>query len=306
MFRISAVALASLGGVNAVSEQVENRANPIRRVVTMLQSMEKKVKAEGERDEELFEKYMCYCKNGASGLQASIDAADTKIPQVESAIKEGEATLAQLKADLVQHKSDRADAKKSIAEATAIRTKEAAIYAKDSGDHKTNIAAMGKAIASLEKGMAGSAFLQTSAATVLRRLTIEMDLSNTDRDLISGFLTEGRSGYAPQGGEITGILKQMKDTMESDLEDLTKTEETAKANFDGLVKAKEEEIAANTKAIEEKTVRAGELAVEIVNMKEDLDDTSKALLEDKKFLADLSTNCATKKIRVRCCCGDAC
>jgi septal ring factor EnvC (AmiA/AmiB activator) len=87
----------------------------------------------------------------------------------------------------------------------------------------------------------------------------------------------------------------MKDTMESDLEDLTKTEESAKANFDGLVKAKEEEIAANTKAIEEKTVRSGELAVEIVNMKEDLDDTSKALLEDKKFLGDLSTNCATKK-----------
>jgi len=32
-----------------------------------------------------------------------------------------------------------------------------------------------------------------------------------------------------------------------------------------------------------------------VNLKEDLDDTSKALLEDKKFLADLSSNCDTKK-----------
>jgi chromosome segregation ATPase len=294
MFQILATA-ATLGGASALSQQIaiENRANPIRRVVTMLQSMEKKVKAEGERDEELFEKYMCYCKNGASDLQGSIDAADTKIPQVESAIKEAEATLAQLKADLVQHKSDRADAKKAIAEATAIRTKEAATYAKDSGDHKTNIAAMGKAITSLEKGATG--FLQTSAATLIRRLTIEMDLTNTDRDMISGFLTEGRSGYAPQSGEITGILKQMKETMEGDLEDLTKAENTAKANFEGLVAAKEKEIAANTKAIEEKTVRDGEVAVEIVNMKEDLDDTSKALLEDKKFLADLSTNCATKK-----------
>jgi len=32
-----------------------------------------------------------------------------------------------------------------------------------------------------------------------------------------------------------------------------------------------------------------------VNMKEDLDDTGKALLEDKKFLADLGANCKTKK-----------
>jgi predicted nucleic acid-binding Zn-ribbon protein len=37
-----------------------------------------------------------------------------------------------------------------------------------------------------------------------------------------------------------------------------------------------------------------ELQVEIVEMKEDLDDTAKALLEDKKFLADLEKNCATK------------
>jgi len=30
-------------------------------------------------------------------------------------------------------------------------------------------------------------------------------------------------------------------------------------------------------------------------MEEDLDDTSKALLADKQFLADLDKNCATKK-----------
>merc|ERR1719182_957636 len=41
-------------------------------------------------------------------------------------------------------------------------------------------------------------------------------------------------------------------------------------------------------------VRLGNLQVEIVEMKEDLDDASKAMLEDKKFLADLGKNCATK------------
>merc|ERR1719191_1317511 len=41
-------------------------------------------------------------------------------------------------------------------------------------------------------------------------------------------------------------------------------------------------------------VRLGKLQVSIVEMKEDLDDTSKALLEDKKFLADLGKNCALK------------
>merc|ERR1719281_1535373 len=41
-------------------------------------------------------------------------------------------------------------------------------------------------------------------------------------------------------------------------------------------------------------VRLGNLQVEIVEMKEDLDDTSKALLEDKKFLANLDKDCAMK------------
>merc|ERR1719401_1478605 len=58
--------------------------------------------------------------------------------------------------------------------------------------------------------------------------------------------------------------------------------------------AKTKEVNALTKSIEEKMVRLGDLQVSIVEMKEDLDDTSKSLLEDKKFLADLDKNCALK------------
>merc|ERR1719426_224653 len=58
--------------------------------------------------------------------------------------------------------------------------------------------------------------------------------------------------------------------------------------------AKTKEVNALTKAIEEKMTRVGELAVEIVQMKNDLGDTAEALEEDKKFLADLDKNCATK------------
>jgi len=49
-----------------------------------------------------------------------------------------------------------------------------------------------------------------------------------------------------------------------------------------------------TNTIATKTLRIGELAVNIVQMKEGLDDTQKALLEDKKFLGDMDKNCATK------------
>merc|ERR1719240_33048 len=105
---------------------------------------------------------MCYCQNGATDLKNSIDAANTKIPQVESALKEAAATKTQLEADVKQAQSDRAEAKAAIAAATALREKEAATFAKDSSDMKTNLAAMTKAISAIGGGMSGSAFLQTN------------------------------------------------------------------------------------------------------------------------------------------------
>merc|ERR1719333_1524922 len=93
----------------------------------MLQNLSKKVAAEGEEELKLFEKFMCYCKNGASTLGKSIGDAETKIPQVQSDIEAGEAEAKQLKSDSKAHQTDRAAAKAAMAEANKIREKEAAM-----------------------------------------------------------------------------------------------------------------------------------------------------------------------------------
>jgi len=303
MARISPIALvfflvlatptyASMAETNSAAAVA---ANPMRRVITMLQMMVKKVEAEGKKEEELFEKFMCYCKSGKATLGKSIADAEEKIPQLESDIKEAEAEKSQLDTDLETHKADRETAKSDIAKASAMREKDAAAFLKESTEDKSNLDALKKALAAIEKGMAGS-FLQTNSAAVLRRLSLSQDMSNADRDMLSSFLMGGaKQGYAPASGEIVGILKQMGDTMEKDLAEVLAAEEKAKQDFEGLVAAKEKEIASATKAIEEKTKRTGEVAVEIVNLKEDLDDTSESLAEDTKFLADLEKNCEQKE-----------
>jgi len=277
---------------NAVTQHA---ANPIRKVVTMLQQMQNKVTAQGKSDKVIFDKFMCYCTTGADDLASSIGSADTKIPQVEAALKEGAATKLQLEADIKNHQADRAEAKEALAKATALRGKEAAVFAKDSGDFKTNVAAMGKAIDAIS-GAASGAFLQTATASSVRRICIDADISSADRDQVMAFLANGDGfGYTPASGQIVGILKQMKETMEGDLAGITKAEQDAVANYDALAAAKEKQIQANTKAIESKIERVGNLGVEIETMKADLSDTAQAMLEDKKFLADLDNNCKTKK-----------
>jgi hypothetical protein len=286
-----ALPVAAAARENAATQ---NAANPIRKVVTMLQQMQNKVEAEGKKEKELFDKFMCYCTTGADDLAQSIDAANVKIPQVEAQLKESIATKAQLEQDVKQHQADRTEAKEAMAKATALREKEAAIFAKDSGEFKSNIAAMDKAIAAIEKGMSG--FLQTATATQVRRLAIDMDISPADRDQVMAFLAGGQGyGYAPASGQIVGILKQMDDTMKGDLATITKAEQDAIANYDELMAAKTKQVEAATKAIEEKIERVGNLGVEIETIKADLSDTEESMIEDKKFLADLDKQCATKK-----------
>merc|ERR1719461_1477314 len=83
--------------------------------------------------------------------------------------------------------------------------------------------------------------------------------------------------------------------MQKELDEITITEEKAVKDFEALIAAKEKELNANTGAMETKIERAAEVGLEIVEMKEDLDDTSKALVEDKKFLAELEKDCGTKE-----------
>merc|ERR1719316_2248879 len=257
--------------------------------------MAKKVEAEGEKEKELFAKFFCYCDGTGGALKKAIADAETKIPQLESDIKETEALKSQLGGDVDTAKSDRAAAKEAIAKGTNMREKEAAAFAKELSEDQSNLDALTKALAAIEKGMAGG-FLQTHAASVLRQLSLTQDMPGGDRDILTSFLTQSVGhGYAPASGEIVGILKQMKDTMEKDLAEVIAQEESAKSDFEALVAAKEKEIEAATKAIEEKIKRGGEVAVELVNLKEDLDDTVESLAEDKKFLADLDKNCEIKK-----------
>ena len=148
----------------------------------------------------------------------------------------------------------------------------------------------------LEQGAAGG-FLQTSAAQAVRKLIESREeIIDVDRQSVLAFLAGGQASlYSPQSGQITGILKQIGDEMAGSLSDETAAEEAAIKAHGELTAAKSKEIAANTKAIEEKTVRAGEVAVNGVNMKADLKNTKEALEEDKAFLAELEKGCGTKE-----------
>jgi len=291
------VALAT-GAISTGSHETQLAlANPIRKVVTMLQSMQAKVLVEGEKELALYDKYMCYCKTAGGDLQASIASAGDSIAQLGNKIKAAEEQKVVLEEELKTAQADRAAAKAAMAEATAFREKEAAAYAVEKADADKDISAVAKAVAALEKGMAG-AFLQTDAAQILRSIASSKKdvLMDDDRQDLMAFLSNSHgTDYAPQSGQIVGILKTMGDEMAAGLAEATKAEEAAIAIYEKLMAAKKKELIALTKEIETKLTRIGDLGVEIAQMKNDLGDTQEALIEDNKFLANLGENCEKKK-----------
>jgi hypothetical protein len=267
-------------------------ANPIRRVVTMLQHMQKKVEADAEAEKELFDKFMCYCKNGATALEKSIADAGEAIPNLGSNIEAAEAQLVQLREDLKTTKADREAAKAAMAEATGMRENEAAAFDAESGKVNGYLTDLNKAITALTHGAEG-AFLQTDSANKLRNLIEEDDgvsMSNIDREDVASFL----GNQASDPAMITGILKQMEDRLNATLTEVVGKEQASIKTYDALISAKTAEVEALTVPIVEKPVRIGDLGVEIVQMKADLGDTEASLLDDKKFAADLKKSCATK------------
>jgi len=291
---VEAVTLSKLGASKAKASLAVS-VNPIRKVVNLLKGIETKVNGELEAKEKLYDEYMCYCKNSDGTLAASIAEAEGKIPKVASNIESDTAKKAQTEAELKEAQVGRAEAKDDIAKAEKLRASEAEKFDSASSDLKTNIAALSKAIPAIESGMSG-AFLQTSGASTLRRISeSNIDISSSDRDLLASFLSvSNHGGYVPQSGEIVGILKTIKDEMEAELADITATEKTSVTDFEGLVAAKKKQIAAQTKAIESKSVLIGKLGVAIAQQENDLENTKESLAEDQAFLANLDENCKAK------------
>jgi len=260
----------------------------------MLQDMQKTVEEEGKKEEDLFDKFMCYCQGGEGALDASIEQGKAQIEQLSATIKRGTAEKSQLEQDLVQHKADRAEAEKTITESTALREKEASEFAATSGDMKSNIASMTAALEALKKGLS-AALLQTGVGNTLRNIVAHSPaVREGQRDSLMSFL---ESGSSEGGGSdtIIGIVEQMKETMEADLAENEGKEAEAKTTYETLMTSKKSEIEAAGKAIETKSARVGTVAVEIVQAKADEEKTTKAVAEDTDFKANLKKSCATKQ-----------
>merc|ERR1712008_9849 len=209
--------------------------------------------------------------------------------------------------------SEVAKNQEALDQATAIREKQLAEFNAEEKDLLESISALKAAITVLSKHQGGS-FLQvpqshiTAVAMTLQQQMqrhaplLKGIISPSQKKTISAFIQAPqdyfdakptfKQSYAPQSGEIFGILTQMLETFEANLSQSQKEEMENQKAYEDLKAAKEAEIAAGQEQIDKKTAELADTDEKNAQAKEDIEDTKKSLSADEEFLMMLKEKCS--------------
>eukprot|EP00927_Polykrikos_kofoidii_P047441 TRINITY_DN415_c0_g1_i1.p1 TRINITY_DN415_c0_g1~~TRINITY_DN415_c0_g1_i1.p1 ORF type:complete len:699 (+),score=186.18 TRINITY_DN415_c0_g1_i1:73-2169(+) len=297
---------------SAKALHLAEKNRPVTKVITLLKDMQKQLEKEAAEDEDVYDKMSCWCQTNDKEKTAAIADAETKITVLTSTIEEMTASSARLNTEIKNTESEIAKNKESLDKATALRQKQLAEFNGEEKDLLESISALKAAITVLSKHHSGS-FLEVPRSHALRvAATLQHELqkhaallqgvlTRSERQAASSFIKAPeeyfeaqptfKQSYAPQSGEIFGILRQMKETFENNLSESQKEEIANQKAYEGLKAAKEEEIAADQAQLDSKTQRLAETEAKLAEARQDIVDTRKALSADEQFLMMLKEKC---------------
>ena len=87
--RVAAILLLlGASSVGASVTQMDAQANPIRKVVTLLQDMQGEIAKAGEEEKGLYDKYMCFCEQTNAALGGAATKAGATIDDVSAKLEE--------------------------------------------------------------------------------------------------------------------------------------------------------------------------------------------------------------------------
>jgi len=285
---------------------------PVSKVITLLKDMLKQLEKEAEEDEEIYDRMACWCETNDKEKTKSIKEAEARIETLTTKIEELTATSARLNTEIKNLEKEVAQNQNALAEATALREKQLAEFNAEEKDMLEAISALKAAITVLSKHN-GASLLQVSrshlrgvAATVDFQLgkhatLLQGVLTPKERRIAASFAQAPedyfdaaptfKQSYAPQSGEIFGILRQMRETFESNLSASQKEEMANQKAFEDLKAAKEAEIQAGQEQIDSKTQELATADENNAQAKVDVEDTKASLSADEQFLMMLKEKC---------------
>jgi len=281
---------------------------PIMKVVAMLEDMKTELNKELEDDKAVYEQLMCWCTTGKQDKKAAIEMANANIGSLTATMGEAAGKIEESKSKRKATMDEMYADQKGLGEATAQRMSDNQAFHGEETDLLDAISAAKGAVTALSKhhpdfAQVRKVALKLSEARAVLRLA-DSSLGHSQMKELKSFLQASKSAtsflsipgmqsYAPQSGQIFGILKQMQEDFETNLAASQASEAKAVKEYEMLKAAKQDEIATAQKLSIKQDADIAEFTEKHAQAASELEDTEQQLADDTEFLAALEKKCAS-------------
>jgi len=316
--------------ISALVFAEQTQTTPVRRVVSLLQSLVKKAEQDAKKDLEIYENYVCWAKSVIDQKTATNAAASEKIDELKTFI-------ADMDAGRIEFTGERADLTKELGEVNADIEKADSLNAKENSDYRAAKEEMTQAVAALDKSLkvlkeaihghrTGTLLLQRShsessegfAATVQDAAALHHAVEISKQVLSAGdavFLRHLLTGQVPPKREwkkvnrkatfkmsykarslkIETVLQKLKDTFSASLKEAEDRHAASDEDSGNLLQEKKNLKAELEDQLKKMSVEEGAKGMNKEEAETELDALTEQKTNDDKFIKQTTDSLADTK-----------
>jgi len=275
--------------------------------VTLLNEMQSKIEVDGAKEEQMYNKFACWCENSAKRKAAAIEGAQVEMRKLGQEILSLKGRVQVRTNEMEQLTEDMKENQKAQSKSTTIRTKENKDYTKETDDVKEAMASLDKAITTLVAGTSDTELLQVGVGMQLQAIqgvktslealpdAAAARITPKKMSMLRQYATElsqGKLKYTPASAEIQGILGDMYETFATDLETETQDEGMKNRDFEDFIAAKQKEYLEMDTVIAKKAEEKAEAEVALSEATQSYDDTEAQMKADTEFFDASKERCS--------------
>jgi len=312
---------------SVAAHEKESHKNPVERVVQLIEGLKAKIIADGTAEQQVYDKYACWCEKTTARKAAAIENAKQLIDELSKSILELKGRLGSYVPEIQKLEKDIGETKQAIEEAEAQRKKEAEEYLKKKAALELGLANLEKAIKVLAEATVDAtpnllkpdenrdAQAETKLLTVMAGVrsalvkynslseknvdksdvgTLKTFLSSPNPSLMETRANPAAATYSSQSGQIQGILAQMKDDFEAELKSSAEEEAAAAEAHESLMETKRENLALLEKTLTKTKVNQGNDEKQLAEDSQEREETQAQLKADEAFFEETKASCKAK------------
>jgi len=288
-------------------------SNPLGKVFELMSALEAKIVKEGEAEAKAFKEFFEWCDSSSQNLNNEIKTGKKSQEKLTATIDEATSDIEVSNSKIEELSAAISTNEAELADATSVRNKEHEDFAASEKELVETVDTLDRAVSIISTEMAKNSAALTqidmsSMNSLLASLGAVVDaagFSTTDHAKLVA-LVQARQGdedsemgapaaatYKSQSGGIVDVLEDLKEKAEAELAEARKAESSAKHNYEMMKQSLEDQMAADTKDLNEEKAAKEAAAEAKATAEGDLATTVKELKQAESELATANSDCMT-------------